>query len=171
MKNLIVLGLTLMLFIPLKSWAMESAESSSGRLGLGVVFGDPTGLSVSYKQDSRNEFDGGLAYSFSNFVLIFADYHVRFQRAFSSTSLASAGIVPYLGVGGVLFVASQSQRTNGTFFSNSSSAGFGVRIPFGAEWFPRQTPLGIFAELVPGLGLVPGVFGFFQGGVGIRYYF
>jgi hypothetical protein len=75
----------------------------------------------------------------------------------------------------MLVFATGSDRNNrgDRYFADNSSAAFalGMRIPFGLEWRPSEAPLGVFVELAPGLTLIPGTSSFFQGDIGIRYYF
>lgn len=42
---------------------------------------------------------------------------------------------------------------------------------FGVEWFPGHPPFGIFAEIGPTIGIVPGVGGTIDFGTGARYFF
>ncbi len=147
--------------------AAERARSRD-EFGLGILLGEPSGLSARYISDgSRNSIDAGLSYSFSDYFLIFADYRWDFRRAFKTDVEFLNLAVPYVGVGALL--AFSSGATKGAF--TGSSAGFGVRIPLGSEWRIPSSPVGAFLELVPGLSIAPGMDAFFQGGIGARYYF
>jgi hypothetical protein len=148
------------------AWSYDS--NSSGRLGLGAILGEPTGFTGKYWQDTTHAIDGGMAYSFSDFFLTYVDYLWHFK---TEPSLVRDHLAPYIGVGGELFVSTQSNRKNDEFFTEHGSVGFGVRVPIGLEWTPPHTPIGIYGELAPGVGIVPATFGFLQGGVGARFYF
>lgn len=140
---------------------------------LGIILGEPTGISGKYFFNGHEAVDVALAFSLSDFFLLHADYLYHFTNAFGRKSTVAAQIQPYLGVGGVLFISTRSTRTEKKFFadSTSSSVGLGIRVPLGLEWSPVHSRLGVFAELAPGIGIVPSTFGFLQGGIGIRYYF
>lgn len=139
----------------------DTAHRASNRpLGLGVVLGEPSGLSAKYRINSSDGVDLGLAYGFNNFVDVFADYLYHFPGALGAPDAFVAAVTPYIGIG--LRVFSNNGR--------DTSAGVGLRLPVGLEWKPNRPPLGIFVELVPGVGLAPSTFGFLEGGVGIRYY-
>ena len=157
----------------------ESVEPH--RLGLGIAFGEPSGISAKYWLNSLADagesggtaLDGGLAYSFDSFVLVYADYlwHSSFDQARGSDFVQE--IRPYLGVGAMLLLSS---RTAGEVHSNyfdpgRTGAGLGVRIPLGFEWLARSSRLGIFLEIDPGLVIVPATYAFVNGQVGLRFYF
>ena len=177
--NLLELGMTLML----TSMVLNSNEAHAARaghgtsgspatLGLGVVIGEPTGLSAKYFLDRHHAIDAGLAYSFSQFIYIFADYLFHFPGTFGASSTFATQLSPYLGIGGIFLGSTEGSRRDGKYFTSSgSSAGLGMRLPLGIEWKPAFPTLGVFVELVPGLGLIPSTFGFIEGGIGIRYYF
>ena len=146
---------------------MAHAETKSA--GLGVVLGEPTGFTGKFWTASDRAIDVGLAFSVNNFMLIYSDYLFHFHGALGTSSSFLQELQPYIGVGGELFL-SGSGRSDSAYFSSSTS-GFGLRIPIGAEWMAPRAPIGVFGELVPGIGIAPGTFAFFQGGIGIRYYF
>ena len=140
----------------------QARESVSRSKGLGLILGEPTGLTAKFFTRSDRAIDGGLAFSFDHFVFLYADYLFHFK--------SYSGIRPYAGIGGGLLIS--SGKSKGKYFNDAqSSVGLGVRIPLGAEWFIPEAPFGIFAEIVPGLGLIPSTYGFFQGGIGARFYF
>lgn len=114
--------------------------------------------------------DMGLTFYFSNLVLIYSDYLFHFPKAFGTSSPFVAQLSPYVGVGGVMLFWSGSYY-NRYYYDSPHGFGIGVRFPIGIEWKPSDPPLGVFLELAPGMGIIPGTFGFFQGGIGIRYYF
>lgn len=141
------------------------------KIGVGIVLGEPDGLTAKFWQDSAHAIDLTLAYSVSNFVVLNSDYLWQFPDMLHGTEYGNERIFPYIGVGGSLFISNESDRTDSKFFTdNGSSVGFGIRIPIGAEWLPHKTPFGVFAEVVPGIGIIPSTFGFFQIGIGARLY-
>ena len=159
------------------SSARPSASGSSGNLGLGIMLGEPTGLTLKNWLSSTRAFDLGVTYSFGNYFAVLGDYLFHFPGAFSSSARSDVAndFVPYLGIGAIAFfdTGSNGIERNGFFRRNDlgSSVGLGVRIPLGLEFLPRSAPIGIFAEIVPGLGVIPSTFGFIEGVVGGRFYF
>lgn len=146
--------------------AASAAPGDDRGLGLGVIIGEPTGLTAKVWRSAKGAFDVGLAYSFDEYLMTYADYLGNFPGAFAGSSKFSKELVPYIGVGAVLALGEKSQ---GTF--RGDDVGLGVRVPFGIEWLPRDYRFGVFLELVPGMSIIPDTDGLLQGGLGIRYYF
>ncbi len=146
---------------------------TGGPLGLGLIIGDPTALNLKYDSDESTAFDGGLAFNFDKWILLYGDYQYKFAGVFSDHRGLSQ-ITPYVGVGLVLVASNRSidDTRHYQYFTDSTSSkvALGIRIPLGFEWRPNL-PIGLFAELAPGIALIPGTTAFFEGGVGIRYYF
>lgn len=140
----------------------------SGRdFGLGVQLGEPTGLNAKYwmTRESALQFDA--SYSFNDYFSLGADYLYHFTDVFPGR--VGSQFVPYLGFGLVTFFGTGPYGENDYNRSNGSFD-FGFRIPVGVEFLPRRAPIGVWAELAPGLGVVPATFGFIQAVVGIRFY-
>jgi len=160
--------------------AFAASIQRNGDIGAGLILGEPTGFTIEFWQGSDRAIDTGLAFSFSSFFLVYADYLFHFPGGFASLDHNSKSggtflhnLSPYIGIGGELLVNTNNSRTDQRFYTNSSgsSVGLGIRIPLGAEYFISRSPISVFLELVPGIGVAPSTFGFFQGGIGARYYF
>lgn len=126
--------------------------------GLGIIAGEPTGITGKYMLDDSNAIDGGVGWKTSgdNEFHIYADYLVHFRHLIE----AKKGDLPvYLG-GGLRWVKREKKENK-----------FGVRIPFGVEYIFGGGSLGAFAELVPVMNLTPDTEFDLEGGIGIRFYF
>jgi len=125
-------------------------------LGLGVVFGEPTGLSAKMWTSQRTAIDAAVAWSFvgTGWLHIHTDFLIH---NFDLINVSEGSLPVYFGVGAYLGL--------------SSDLSFGARIPFGIAYHFEGAPVEIFAELVPGLGLLPEIQFYVGGGIGIRYYF
>jgi hypothetical protein len=124
--------------------------------GLGVILGEPTGLSGKYWTSSTNAIDAGMAWSFrkAGFFHIHADYLWHFPlRAETSERFTL-----YTGVGGRLGAVSHE-------------ALLAVRIVGGFAFWPKNTPLDIFVEIAPVVDLAPATELSANGGIGIRFFF
>ncbi|MGZ3698455.1 MAG: BAPKO_0422 family outer member beta-barrel protein [Bdellovibrionota bacterium] len=142
----------------------------TGENGLGVVLGEPTGITGKFWLASNHAIDAGLAYAFESYFIVYADYLFNFGGMIHAKhSKFPKELEPYVGVGPVLFISTSSGAPR--VYGNAASAGLGVRIPLGLEYFIPKTTLGLFAEIVPGIGLIPATYGILEGGIGIRYYF
>lgn len=136
--------------------ATEEVCAEDRGVGLGVVVGEPTGISLKAWVSARNALDAGLAWSFGRGgrVHIHADY---LFHLFGELKIHK-DIVPYLGLGGRLAVGSGDEH-------------LGIRIPFGMVWWPREVPLDLFVELAPIVDLTPSTKLRANAGIGVRYFF
>ena len=134
------------------------AQHSDGNFGLGVIAGEPTGLSAKLWAGSQNAFAAGVAWSFSgsNQLHMHADY---LFHNFDLINVDQGRMALYYGVGGRLQL-----REN-------SDSKLGVRFPVGLSYFLANNPLELFVEVVPVLDLAPDTEFSGNGGLGIRYYF
>ena len=173
MKKYLLLSLFSIAILQTVPSALAANTPSDRRLGLGIILGEPTGFTGKYWMKSDEATDFGLTYSFNSFLLIYGDYLWHFHNAFANTDLEGASLSPYVGGGLTLFVSTDDNRKDGKLFTDDSTSdvGLGIRVPLGIEWRPVRPPIGVFAEIVPGMGFIPDIFLFFQGGVGIRYFF
>lgn len=139
-------------FVLLAPLAAEARKG--GPFGLGVLIGDPTGLNAKVFLGGNNAFDVGLGWSLRRDVVhLHADYLFHFPQRWGGGEW-----LPYVGVGGVLVLLDHD-------------AGLGVRVPFGLSWFPGSGPVDIFAEIAPGVRVLPDTRFDLQGGIGARFYF
>jgi len=127
----------------------------AGNFGVGIIAGEPTGISLRLWQDKVNAFDFGIAWSIdANILHISADYVTHNFGIFKPTS----GSMPfYYGIGLRILA---KDNTN-----------FGVRVPLGIVFMPKGTTLDFFFEMVPTLNLVPATNLDVDGAIGFRYYF
>jgi len=133
--------------------------------GMGIILGEPTGLSAKAWTSSDNAFDFAIAWSFNNYhhdndfdndgdVLLQADYVWHF---FNAISVSSGKLPIYVGIGARVVLADDTN--------------FGIRIPVGIDYLFADAPIDIFLELVPILDLSPATDFGIGGGIGIRYWF
>jgi len=132
-----------------------SVTYAQKNFGIGIIAGDPTGLSAKLYTGSNNAFDFAAAWSFkgSGHLLLQADYVWH-----SSLSRTSSGMFAlYYGIGGRII------------FSNDPNVG--VRIPIGIDYVFSTAPVDIFLEVVPVLDLIPSTDFDLNGGIGVRFWF
>ena len=167
MKTLTRIATIISLFC-LTAQAAPSAQSKS--TGIGIILGDPTGLSVQANGNTSNPINFGLAYKFSDWLQIWGDYTFKFPQFFDSVFHTHTGIAGYIGIGpALLFVDDDVKFKNN--IRRSSSLGLLARVPFGLEYKLSSAPIGFMLELVPAILLIPATDFTFQGGIGARFYF
>ena len=131
-----------------------SATYAQGNFGIGVILGEPTGLSAKLYTGGSNAFDFAAAWSFKGdgHLLLQADYVWH-----SSLTRASSGeLMLYYGIGGRVIFQDDPR--------------FGARIPVGLDYKFTSAPIDIFLELVPILDLAPSTNFNLGGGIGVRFW-
>jgi len=126
--------------------------------GLGVVIGDPTGVSAKLvmSQQSALQFGFSLTDRFKgNRALMSLDYLWHDFGLIRSTERFPV----YYGVGGAL-------STGG-----GGEAALGVRGVFGVAWLSRPAPIDVFFQVVPTVIVVPASSFGIGAGIGIRFFF
>lgn len=136
-----------------------------GPFGLGVMLGDPSGLSFKYFVGGNNAIDGGLGFSVRHdWFHLHADYLFHFPQRWGGGDW-----LPYVGIGGKLVAWDHDHRAD--WYDDDDDVALGVRIPVGLAWHPRRAPIDVFGEVVPGLWIIPGTEFDFDFAVGVRFYF
>ena len=138
-----------------------NANSQDKGFGLGIIIGEPTGLSFKGWLSQTGAVDVGLAYSFVNegSMHVHVDYLHHMYGVFNVES----GKMPlYVGIGGRIKIKNNKGNNDNRF---------GVRIPFGIVYMFGSAPVDVFLELAPILDLTPKTDFSINGGLGFRYFF
>ncbi len=131
----------------------------AGGLGLGVMAGDPNGLSAKYWTGERTAFDAAAAWSYWGRGGAALHLHGDFLfHQFEWLKVPSGELPVYIGVGARLKLVPENMR-------------LGVRVPLGVEYIFAEIPVGLFLEVAPGMDLIPETQFFPNGAVGARWYF
>jgi hypothetical protein len=130
---------------------------AAGPLGVGVMLGEPTGLSAKAWTSRETALDLGVAWSFADEVAlhVHSDYLVHKP---GPPEIEVGGLLFYFGLGGRMKLEEDGNRV-------------GVRVPLGLDYLFAQSHLEFFLEIVPILDLAPETELMGNGGLGIRYYF
>jgi hypothetical protein len=129
--------------------------------GAGIIIGEPTGISLKGWISSTSAVDAAIAYSFLKESSL--HIHVDYLQHFYNVIDVSSGKLPlYVGIGGRIKV--KNNRSN-------ADDRIGVRIPFGIAYHFSGAPVDIFLEIAPLLDLTPKTSAYFNGGLGVRYFF
>jgi hypothetical protein len=136
-----------------QAWAAEYRT-----FGIGVIAGEPTGITAKYMIDGNSGIDGGIGWKTSGDD----EYHIYGDYLFHLHDLIAVkkGSLPIYFGGGLRFVNRDEKDDK-----------FGIRIPVGLEYLFENVPLGAFGEIVPVLNLTPDTDFDLEGGIGIRFYF
>lgn len=131
------------------------ALAQDNGFGLGIIVGEPTGLSAKVWTTEYTALDAAMAWSFvgNGFLRLHSD--LLFHRYLIEVEQGQLPV--YFGAGAKLGFASNLE--------------LGIRIPLGIAYQFESVPLEAFLELVPVFNLLPKTSVGMDGGIGIRYYF
>jgi hypothetical protein len=135
-------------------------------LGVGVIVGEPTGISFKSWTGTGHAIDGAAAWSFSedDEFQFHIDYLFHNYDFFHAEDLD--GRLPvYFGVGGRTKFEENSMRRD------NDDTILGVRLPLGVAYHPSGPRLDFFVEIVPTLDFAPDTDFELDAGIGMRFYF
>jgi hypothetical protein len=127
------------------------AQQRPSNTELGIIVGEPTGLSAKFWTGANSAFDLGLAWSFSGQ----GSMHIHSNYLLHNT-LDNQDLALYYGLGGRLLMRDDPK--------------VGIRIPLGLQYVIPDSRLGLFFELAPMLNLIPDTEFDVNGGLGLRYF-
>lgn len=159
------------LFIVLLLAAVFQPSAAQRRtFGIGLIVGEPTGISAKLWTSQETAFDFGLGWSVdggragqnNNDYYYTGGSRVHFHMDYlwhSFDAIRASGQFPlHYGIGGRL--------NSGDGYSSTIS----LRGVFGISWLPRDTPIDVFLELAPTLRLTNSSGLYIGAGLGARYY-
>ncbi len=132
------------------------ARSQDKNFGLGVILGEPTGISAKKWLDDKSAIDAAVAWSLvapSSFHL-HADY---LYHNFNIFDVEKGKLPLYFGVGFRIRIGDEDR--------------VGIRVPVGICYLFEKSPLDIFVEVGPVLDLAPATKLRLTLSAGIRYFF
>jgi len=136
--------------------------------GLGVILGEPTGISFKQWTGRDRAFDAAAAWSFSGLDSFQFHGDYLFHNFSWQEETDIRGVVPlYYGIGARIKLGSND---NGRL-RNRTDTRIGVRIPGGISYLLEDAPVELFLEIVPLLDVVPDTRFDLNGAIGARYYF
>jgi len=143
--------------------ALALAASAQVRdFGLGLIVGEPTGLSAKWNFSPPSALDFHLAWSFNGGIAAGADWLIHM-------GWLPVPWRPYLGVGGRMAVHEAKKDDHGEPVEGEVHvSGRGL---IGCEYLFLEGHLGVSAEIGLGLDFVPAVGFDISGGLALRYYF
>lgn len=139
-----------------------NAGAQQSGFGLGVIIGEPTGLSGKVWQTRSTAFDFGAAWSFVDDSAFHLHFDILVHR-FDVIRVDSGKLPVYYGVGARVKFAEDDRGDQDT--------NVGIRFPVGLDYLFAREPLDLFVELVPILDVAPKTDVSLNASVGFRYWF
>ena len=155
-RHALALGLVLIL-CSISAAPAAAVEPAGGIWELGVILGEPTGLSAKYWTSRINAIDFGAAWSFQGD----GQFHFHCDYLFHNYEFfqVDPGSLPiYFGIGGRVRFDDDDSR-------------IGLRLVLGAEYLTDAYPMSVFFEIAPIVDFAPETEADLNGGIGIRYIF
>ena len=137
----------------------DIGPSDAGRLGAGIIVGEPTGASVKYWFNDLMAIDGAAGWSTHDHSDFYLHSDVLWHN-FDLIPVPRGRLPVYIGAGGLV-----------RFRDDNRDNQVGIRVPVGLSYMPDGLPIDVFAEIGPALDVSPNVQGEVTGGIGIRYWF
>ena len=164
MKRLLMLFLACQVLAGLFAPAGARAQ---GRLGVGIVVGEPTGIAFKYRLNGVNAIDGAIGFSpFDRFRLNIG--YLWHSHPFETRDLAlHYGLGGAFGFGRTDYIA---VRNGNAYVLRRGDLGFGVRIAGGLTYTIPRSPLDAFFEIAPLFIFAPGSGIGLDVGIGVRIY-
>ncbi len=150
--------------------------SESG-FGLGLVLGEPTGISMKLFLGAGHAIQGTAAFELVHRDrFLFIVNYLWHPSTIVSTSAFDLGW--HVGVGGFVGIWFDDYRCDRWSADprrcedwDDDGAGFGAHFPVGLDMMFRGAPIELFLEAAPGLWIFPGTDFSIFGGFGARYFF
>lgn len=136
----------------------SAGPGGKGPFGLGIIVGEPTGVSAKLFMSQTTALQGAVAWSVGGEDA----FHVQVDYVMHNYGLipVEEGRLPlYYGIGGRVRIREHHDDN------------VGVRIPVGLSYEFANAPFDVFGELVPLLDLTPDTDFDIEGGLGVRFYF
>jgi len=151
MKKIFPVVVLLILFFSINNYGQDNG------LGIGVMIGEPTGLSGKYWLNDTNALDFGLAYSFvrkHSAVSMHVDYVYH-----NFDVIQSKYRIPiYYGFGARIRLV------------NDDDNSLGARGVIGVAWLSDRVPFDVFLEIAPVFNLFPSTSLNLDAAIGARLY-
>jgi hypothetical protein len=136
------------------------ASGQSDGFGLGIITGEPTGISFKFWTSGNSAIDGAAAWSLSdeNSLHLHADYMIH---EFSLIDVEKGQLPVHYGIGGRIKVRDDDDKDDV----------IGIRFPVGLTYLFEEAPFDLFLEVVPVMDVAPDTELDFNAALGGRYWF
>lgn len=156
-KHLLAGLILSVLFLYTSPQVTHAQVNTNDGFGIGIIMGEPTGISPKLWIGQNTALAGGIAWSFSGreSLHLHMDYAIH---NFSLINVDQGALGLYYGIGARVLMKGDDSK-------------LGIRFPLGMSYMIGSSPIEIFFEIVPIFNLLPDTDFTGNGGIGVRYYF
>ena len=147
---------SIMFFVLIAVLTCGTVQAQGKGFGLGIIVGEPTGISTKLWTGKSTAIDGEIAWSYDKEDFLYLHGDFLFHNLHLSKEVKGK-FSTYYGIGGSVEFADSNK--------------VGLRIPLGINYLFAKAPLDVFLEIVPLLDLVPSTEFDLNAAIGIRYFF
>lgn len=134
---------------------LTSLSPGRGSTGLGLIAGNPTGISFKYFTSTTRAIDAAAAWSFSDeWMMIHSDY---LWHSFGDLNVSKGQLPWYYGLGG--------------WVAFGDDVVVGGRVPIGIEYLFANQDIDMFLEVAAGISIIPDSEFYVDAALGIRFFF
>ncbi|HRH39631.1 MAG TPA: hypothetical protein PK760_14875 [Flavobacteriales bacterium] len=145
-------------------------KAQSSGFGLGIMVGEPTGISAKYWLRDDRAIAGGLAWGLwrGGYFHLHGDYLFHNMSLFN---VSKGKLALYYGPGLRIRSWTGDRYWRHNEWHDGGRTDIGVRFPVGLNYMFDGAPVDVFTELVPILDLAPETRLDFNAAIGVRYWF
>jgi hypothetical protein len=169
-QPVLLLGAALLMFVAITSRPAAAQGPRGSDFGFGIVLGEPLGGSVKYWTAPDQAFVGSIGGSYFGAPRVGVDYLWHFDAFHSNVVKMYAGPGLAVGFGDGTYYWLYRKHGDYFFVRDPGSTGFAMRVVVGLNIIPKRTPVELFLEAGPLIGISPGFGAAFDVGLGIRFY-
>ena len=150
--------LTVAILLPAIHPGTTRADHDKGPFGIGIIFGEPTGIDGKLFLTPSNAVEGAVAWSLSGNNNLHLQVEYLYHR-YDLITVKKGQLPLFFGVGGRFI------------FREKAKDIIGVRIPVGLAYEFEGAPFDVFGEIVPILDITPDTDFDLEGAIGGRFWF
>lgn len=165
-----VRGVVFALLLALSATGAMAQGPKGKEFGFGIILGDPLGGTVKYWTSRENAIVGDIGASYFGSPRIQVDYLWHFDAFNSQVVKMYAGPGLGVGIGREGYGLWYKKGRDYFYYRDDGGIGVAVRAMFGLNVIPKRTPLEIFVEAGPNIGIAPGFGAAFDAAIGVRFY-
>lgn len=142
------------------------AQDADRDIGIGLMVGEPTGISFKAWTSDNTAIDAGMAWSIGRYdaVNLHADY-LWHHFDLLGDNIEEGELPVYYGIGGRIVFADDYPDPG------DNNALLGARVPVGINYLLEDSPIGFFLEVAPVINIIPETDFDLDSAIGVRFYF